>query len=85
MRIPTDYGVTRKQKRYIARLKVEQEQKKETQAALKKAKEEKKKPEKSAKLFKHSYFFMKKGKFTTYTKEPSFFAKNWRKYTEGEN
>ncbi len=90
-RTPSNYVITRKQKRYIARLKMEQEQKAETLKNIQEAKEKSKKenkkvnPEKGEKLFKHSYSVFKplmQGKFVAYTKDPSYFAKNWRSYAE---
>lgn len=61
-RIATNYAVTRKQKRYIAKRKMEKD---------------------GIKNFcKHSFSSIKKGDFVTYTRNPSYFAKNWRAYTE---
>lgn len=91
IRTPSEYIITRRQKRYIARLKMEQEQKTETLKNIQEAKEESKKenkkinPKKGEKLFKHSYSTFKPfahGKFIAYTKDSSYFAKNWRSYAE---
>ena len=57
-RVATNYAVTRKQKRFIAKQKMKEEGK--------------------TGFCKHSHTGMKKGRFTYYTRMPSYFAEHWK-------
>lgn len=61
-RTPTNYAVTRNQKRYIAKENV-----------------------KKANIvhpFKHDYSTIKKGNFSFYTRNGSYFSEHWKEYVE---
>lgn len=84
-REPSNYAVTRQQRRYIARLKATEKQREEVREN--RASFEQllpptdngrvlSHPEKSQKLFKHSYFQNKYGQ----ERVPSTFALNWKEY-----
>jgi hypothetical protein len=64
-RVPTNYAVSRAQKRYIAKQNI-------------------KKANVSAHPFKHDYTTVKKGNFTTYTRNGSYFSEHWREYVEAD-
>lgn len=60
-RIAANYAVTRRQRRFIARRKMEEEGKEH--------------------CCKHSYIG-RTGRFSFYTRQPSYFSEHWREYAE---
>ena len=83
-RVPTNYAVTREQKRYIARQILKNKQDENTKEVLAARAKADKKYEISAgeKYFKHEHLTMKNPntKATYQTKNPSYFSKHWKEH-----
>lgn len=85
-RTPTDYAVTRRQKRYIARQVAKAKQDDETKHVL----EERNKLEpyerhivsKGEKFFKHYYNTIRRLNFVSQERVGSKFSENWKAYKE---
>ena len=86
MRTPTDYAVTRAQKRYIARLVANKKQAEETKSVLESRAKldefDKHTVPKGEKFCKHSYQTTRINNFVAYERIGSKFATNWRMYRQ---
>ncbi len=83
-RVPTNYAVTREQKRYIARQALKNKQDENTKEVLEARAKTDKKYEVPAgkKYFKHGFLTMKNPKTgaTYQVKNPSYFSEHWKEY-----
>jgi hypothetical protein len=83
-RVPTNYAVTREQKRYIARQALKDKQDENTKEVLAARAKTDKKHEVPAgkKYFKHEYLTMKNPNTgaTYQVKNPSYFSEHWKEH-----